>query len=146
MDIIHNIIAHGAVDGVQLYINTITTEILNYEATTLTNTTIVMIMMMFVLMTTLICSLYILWAYEKSSSRDPKTWPILGAQLEIRRNYEHLLDWITSFFTDDHRTVRIRLLARTSFLTVDPANVQHILKSNFSNYPKVNILWSILNE
>jgi hypothetical protein len=79
------------------------------------------------------------WAHrhKQRGSRDPMTWPVLGAQLEAARNYGRLLDWITGFFDADHRTVTMRTLGRTSYLTVDPANIQHILKTNFSNYPKV---------
>ena len=80
-----------------------------------------------------------LWAYRRAQcgSRDPKTWPLLGAQLEAARNYDCLLDWITTFFHHNHRTVKMRTLGRTSYLTVDPANIEHILKTNFANFPKV---------
>ncbi|KAH7298296.1 hypothetical protein KP509_25G036100 [Ceratopteris richardii] len=69
-------------------------------------------------------------------TKDPKTWPLLGSQLEASRNYDRLLDWTTSFFTDDHRTIKMTFLSRRSYYTVDPANVEHILKTNFENYPK----------
>ncbi|MCO5595736.1 hypothetical protein L7F22_049782 [Adiantum nelumboides] len=73
---------------------------------------------------------------EQQDSQDPKTWPILGSQLEAAQNYDRLLDWITSFFNDRHRTVKMSFLSRRSYYTVDPANVEHILKTNFHNYPK----------
>ncbi|KAH7298298.1 hypothetical protein KP509_25G036200 [Ceratopteris richardii] len=69
-------------------------------------------------------------------TKNPKTWPLLGSQLEASRNYDRLLDWTTSFFTDDHRTIKMTFLSRRSYYTVDPANVEHILKTNFENYPK----------
>ncbi|KAH7298396.1 hypothetical protein KP509_25G041300 [Ceratopteris richardii] len=78
------------------------------------------------------------WAHRRAQhySKDPKTWPILGSHLEASRNYDRLLDWTTSFFDEDHRTVKMTFLARRSYYTVDPANVEHILKTNFQNYPK----------
>ncbi|KAI5083292.1 hypothetical protein GOP47_0003035 [Adiantum capillus-veneris] len=81
---------------------------------------------------------YRFWIHRKEhhDSRDPKTWPILGSQLEASRNYDRLLDWTTSFFSDGHRTIKMSFLSRRSYYTVDPANVEHILKTNFQNYPK----------
>ncbi|KAH7298397.1 hypothetical protein KP509_25G041400 [Ceratopteris richardii] len=78
------------------------------------------------------------WTHRRAQrySKDPKTWPILGSHLEASRNYDRLLDWTTSFFDEDHRTVKMTFLARRSYYTVDPANVEHILKTNFQNYPK----------
>jgi hypothetical protein len=112
-----------------------------------TDATIMLASMMLVLaVTTSVVRLCRVWSDDQKARNigDPKEWPILGAQLEAGSHYEQLLDWITGFFNDDHRTVRIRLLARTAFFTVDPDNVEHILKSNFSNYPKVRI-WLLTN-
>lgn len=79
-----------------------------------------------------------LWAHRwiQRASKDPKTWPFIGSQFEASKNYDRLLDWTSEFFSHDHRTVKMSFLCRRSFLTVDPANVEYILKTNFHNFPK----------
>ncbi|KAI5071574.1 hypothetical protein GOP47_0013825 [Adiantum capillus-veneris] len=73
---------------------------------------------------------------EQRHSQDPKTWPIVGAQLEALRNFNCLHDWYLAFFNHRHRTVKLSVISGTIFFTVDPLNVEHILKTNFPNYPK----------
>ncbi|KAH7300151.1 hypothetical protein KP509_24G046600 [Ceratopteris richardii] len=73
---------------------------------------------------------------RQRNSKDPKTWPLLGAQLETAFNLYPLHDWIFSFFRNDHRTVKLCLPSENLLFTVDPMNVEHILKANFANYPK----------
>ncbi|KAH7300169.1 hypothetical protein KP509_24G048000 [Ceratopteris richardii] len=41
---------------------------------------------------------------RQRNGKDPKTWPLLGLQLETALNFHRLHDWIFSFFRDDHRT------------------------------------------
>ncbi|MCO5549972.1 hypothetical protein L7F22_003449 [Adiantum nelumboides] len=69
-------------------------------------------------------------------SPDPKTWPLVGAQVEAFRNFHRLHDWVLSFFSPSHRTVKLSMVSNSVFFTVDPRNVEHILKTNFPNYPK----------
>ncbi|KAH7300154.1 hypothetical protein KP509_24G046900 [Ceratopteris richardii] len=73
---------------------------------------------------------------RQRNGKDPKTWPLLGSQLETALNFHRLHDWIFSFFRDDHRTVKLCIPSENLFFTVDPMNVEHILKANFRNYPK----------
>ncbi|KAH7300153.1 hypothetical protein KP509_24G046800 [Ceratopteris richardii] len=73
---------------------------------------------------------------RQRNSKDPKTWPLLGAQRETAFNLYRLHDWIFSFFRNDHRTVKLCIPSENIFFTVDPMNVEHILKANFENYPK----------
>ncbi|MCO5557133.1 hypothetical protein L7F22_010689 [Adiantum nelumboides] len=67
---------------------------------------------------------------------DPKTWPLVGAQVEAFLNFHRLHDWVLSFFSPSHRTVKLSMVSNSVFFTVDPGNVEHILKTNFPNYPK----------
>lgn len=68
--------------------------------------------------------------------KNPKAWPIMGSQYEASLNFHRLHDWCHSFFTHQHRTVELKFFSTRIYLTVDPANVEHILKTNFRNYPK----------
>lgn len=65
----------------------------------------------------------------------PKSWPLLGSTLELTANLHRLYDWLTDyamhFPTFEAKYIGFRLL-----FTVDPANVEYILKTNFSNYVK----------
>lgn len=65
----------------------------------------------------------------------PKSWPLLGSTLELTANFHRLFDWLTDyamhFPTFEAKYIGFRLL-----FTVDPANVEYILKTNFSNYVK----------
>ncbi|KAH7300166.1 hypothetical protein KP509_24G047800 [Ceratopteris richardii] len=74
---------------------------------------------------------------RQRNGKDPKTWPLLGLQLETALNFHRLHDWIFSFFRDDHRTVKLCIPSENLSFTVDPMNVEHILKANFRNYPQV---------
>ncbi|KAL2634728.1 hypothetical protein R1flu_006207 [Riccia fluitans] len=71
--------------------------------------------------------------------RGPKIYPIVGSHLEITRNLDQLYDWLTSYHrADPTNTVRLKRALSTSYVisTSNPQNVQHILKTNFANYPK----------
>ena len=76
--------------------------------------------------------------WRQRGSRDPMTWPVLGAQLEVAANAGRIHDWCLGYLGEQHRTFTLRLLGgATLHLTVDPDNLQHMLKTNFHNYPKV---------
>ncbi|KAI5070366.1 hypothetical protein GOP47_0014709 [Adiantum capillus-veneris] len=96
--------------------------------------------MSWVVAAAVIANLVVIWVgrhrFAQRHSCDPKTWPLVGAQLETFRNFHRLHDWLLSFFSDHHRTVKLSLISTTLFFTVDPGNVEHILKGNFPNYPK----------
>ncbi|KAH7446256.1 hypothetical protein KP509_01G047800 [Ceratopteris richardii] len=68
----------------------------------------------------------------------------MGAQWEAIENMHRMHCWFQSFFTSDHdpRTFAGRIM----YLTVDPLNVQHILKDNFWNYPKGERVHSVLHD
>ena len=69
----------------------------------------------------------------------PRSWPLMGCHYEAAKNFHRFHDWCHSFFSDERRTVALTFFSTRIYLTVDPANVQHILHTNFSNYPKVRV-------
>lgn len=79
-----------------------------------------------------------LWLHRWSQrhSKDPKTWPLVGAQMEALNNFNRIHDWFLTYFKDGHRTIKLMMMSGPVYLTVDPLNVEHILKTNFQNYPK----------
>lgn len=78
------------------------------------------------------------WNQRKKMRRGPKTWPIVGAAIEQFVNYHRMHDWILGYL-NLYRTVVVPMPFTTYTYIADPANVQHILKTNFANYPKVQV-------
>ncbi|KAG0560232.1 hypothetical protein KC19_10G164500 [Ceratodon purpureus] len=82
-----------------------------------------------------------LWWYGQAqrNTQGPKRWPLIGSTIEIVLNWDRLHDWMLEQFSDT-KTFHLATMATVSPLpsifTVDPANVEYILKTNFSNYPK----------
>lgn len=68
----------------------------------------------------------------------PPSYPIIGCLISFYKNRSHLLDWYTHLLSESPRkTIMVRRLgARPTIVTADPANVEHILRANFCNYPK----------
>ncbi|KAH0459551.1 hypothetical protein IEQ34_012365 [Dendrobium chrysotoxum] len=73
------------------------------------------------------------WAQR--NRRGPKTWPLIGAAIEQFNNYDRMHDWIANYLSES-KTITVPMPFTTYTYTADPANVEHILKNNFKNYPK----------
>ncbi|BBN10512.1 protein MpCYP94L1 [Marchantia polymorpha subsp. ruderalis] len=89
--------------------------------------------------------IYFIWNWASDSGdfgrrrRGPKSYPILGAQIEISKNLNNLYAWATSYLEKDPtHTIRVRRPLSSSYvvITANPENVEHMLKTNFDNYPK----------
>ncbi|KGN61391.1 cytochrome P450 704B1 [Cucumis sativus] len=83
------------------------------------------------------------WNQRKKMRRGPKTWPIVGAAIEQFVNYHRMHDWILGYL-NLYRTVVVPMPFTTYTYIADPANVQHILKTNFANYPKGDVYHSYM--
>ncbi|XP_037418474.1 noroxomaritidine synthase-like [Triticum dicoccoides] len=65
----------------------------------------------------------------------PLDWPLVGMLPALLGNLPRLHDWVTSVLAAS--SLSFRLAGPIfSFFTADPANVRHVLTSNFPNYPK----------
>ncbi|XP_065873209.1 cytochrome P450 94B3-like [Euphorbia lathyris] len=82
------------------------------------------------------------------SSNGPSSYPILGCLPSFYKNRFRLLDWYTDLlsFSPTLTIVVHRLGARRIIVTANPSNVQHILKSNFVNFPKGQPFTEILGD
>ncbi|KAL3680436.1 hypothetical protein R1sor_023392 [Riccia sorocarpa] len=76
--------------------------------------------------------------YDFESRGGPKVWPILGTTVEHLVNHHRLHDWLlTQFQKSGKSTLATPVIAgQVFYYTVDPVNIKHMLKTNFSNYPK----------
>ena len=78
------------------------------------------------------------WSLRKQ--KGPRSWPVIGATLEQLRNYYRMHDWLVEYLSK-YRTVTVDMPFSSYTYIADPVNVEHVLKTNFSNYPKVKALF-----
>ncbi|GLJ53564.1 hypothetical protein SUGI_1142600 [Cryptomeria japonica] len=66
------------------------------------------------------------------------SYPIVGSFFANWKNRRRLPDWITEHLTKapSHTITIERLGTRKTIVTANPANVEHLLKTRFENYPK----------
>lgn len=76
--------------------------------------------------------------WSQRNQKGPKTWPIVGAAIEQLMNYDRMHDWLVKYLSE-MRTVVVPMPFTTYTYIADPANVEHVLKTNFANYPKVTL-------
>ena len=74
--------------------------------------------------------------WSQRNKKGPKTWPIVGAAIEQLLNYDRMHDWLVQYLFES-KTVVVPMPFTTYTYIADPANVEHVLKTNFANYPKV---------
>ncbi|KAG8654144.1 hypothetical protein MANES_05G104700v8 [Manihot esculenta] len=72
---------------------------------------------------------------NQRNKKGPKTWPIVGAAIEQLVNYDRMHDWLVEYLSE-LKTVVVPMPFTTYTYISDPANVEHVLKTNFANYPK----------
>ncbi|KAJ8769619.1 hypothetical protein K2173_005222 [Erythroxylum novogranatense] len=94
-----------------------------------------MALVVYILCVLAILVLFCFFNHTKKWNRRPwSIWPLIPA------NFHRLHDWLAEILEANHGTVLIKrpplLFGSDVLLTSDPANVQHIMSTNFSNYPK----------
>jgi len=93
-----------------------------------------------VIVTTLLVCLgaWLCWyRWSQRHCKGPKTWPVVGVLIEVVANWNRIHDWMTEYLYRAHTIQSHAGFGFTGLVTVDPANVEHIMKTNFANYPKV---------
>ncbi|KAI3944104.1 hypothetical protein MKW92_037306 [Papaver armeniacum] len=73
--------------------------------------------------------------WNQRNIKGPKSWPIIGAIIELQMNLHRMHDWLTDYFVES-KTFKVQLPNITVTFISEPANVEHVLKTNFNNYPK----------
>ncbi|TYI35365.1 hypothetical protein ES332_A03G071700v1 [Gossypium tomentosum] len=83
-----------------------------------------------------------------SSNTEPRSYPFLGSLISFYKNQYRLLDWYTELLSESpcQTVVVSRLGARRTVVTANPANVEHMLKTNFNNFPKGKPFTEILAD
>ncbi|KAF6998337.1 hypothetical protein CFC21_014461 [Triticum aestivum] len=77
-----------------------------------------------------------------------KVYPILGTLPHLVKNKDHFLEWYTGVMqSSPTHTMVFKVIGLTGqAITADPANVEHILKTNFGNYPKGELTVSMFED
>ncbi|KAL6350698.1 hypothetical protein AAG906_028155 [Vitis piasezkii] len=81
--------------------------------------------------------------WSQRHTKGPKTWPLVGAAIEQLINYDRMHDWLVKYLSKS-RTVAVPMPFTTYTYIADPANVEHVLKTNFANYPKGEVYHSYM--
>ncbi|CAL9765694.1 unnamed protein product [Musa acuminata subsp. burmannicoides] len=81
--------------------------------------------------------LYRSWS-ERSRCTGLKPYPLLGLLPQFLKNRHRFLDWITDVLVHSPtHSMTFRSPGQVGgVITANPSNVEHVLKSNFENYPK----------
>lgn len=87
----------------------------------------------------IIATLSYLWIFRWRQRHriEPKEWPIIGGALETIQHFDVMHDWILSYFNKGLKTFHVKYPGITYTYTIDPNNIEYILKTNFANFPKV---------
>ncbi|GAB2249318.1 hypothetical protein Droror1_Dr00012677 [Drosera rotundifolia] len=108
-----------------------------------------------------LCLLYILKLFSSSSSHKklstsppdqtqlPKVYPIIGSAPAFLNQEKDLLRWTSDILQSSSTSSTFVLhlpFGTRNIFTADPANVEHMLKSNFPNYPKGKDITSSLRD
>ncbi|XP_050377687.1 cytochrome P450 94B3-like [Argentina anserina] len=86
---------------------------------------------------------------SRFSSYGPPSYPVIGCLISFYKNQHRLLDWYTDMLsTSPSQTIVVSRLGlrRRIIVTANPANVEYILKTNFSNFPKGKPLTEFLGD
>lgn len=89
---------------------------------------------------TLFVCLILSWIFihglRQRNRKGPIHWPIIGAGLEQWVNFDRMHDWLVKYLAQSP-TVVVPTWSTTYTYIAHPDNVEHVLKTNFDNYPKV---------
>ncbi|XP_021759411.1 cytochrome P450 94B3-like [Chenopodium quinoa] len=78
----------------------------------------------------------------------PPSYPIIGCLISFYKNRKRLLNWYTDLLSESStQTIVVsRLGERKVIVTANPKNVEYILKTNFSNFPKGQSFTEVLGD
>ncbi|KAF9600356.1 hypothetical protein IFM89_008527 [Coptis chinensis] len=86
--------------------------------------------------------------FYRFSDYGPPSYPFIGCIIAFYNNRYRLLDWYTDLLAKSPtQTIVVqRLGARRTIVTANPENIEHILKTNFNNFPKGKPFTEILGD
>lgn len=84
-------------------------------------------------------SFFLFWNIFRNKSGTPTNWPLVGMLLPLLRNVNRIHDWVSEILETSQLSFLFKgpwFTNMEMLVTVDPANIHHIMTKNFSNYPK----------
>ncbi|KAJ4959871.1 hypothetical protein NE237_019781 [Protea cynaroides] len=85
-------------------------------------------------------SLFLLTAlFQRLTNKGPMLWPVVGIFPTLFFHVHHIFDWATDCLIRCGGTFHYRGLSiggSHGIVTVDPSNIEYILKTQFNNFPK----------
>ncbi|KAK4417897.1 cytochrome [Sesamum alatum] len=99
----------------------------------------------------LLFSFFIQWKFGRAPkvvNPGPTSHPLLGCLIAFYKNRRRLLHWYTDMLSvSPSKTIIVsRLGARRTIVTANPQNVEYMLKTNFTNFPKGKPFTEILGD
>ncbi|XP_010545953.1 PREDICTED: cytochrome P450 94B3-like [Tarenaya hassleriana] len=84
----------------------------------------------------------------QESTHGPTSYPIIGCLISFYSNRRRLLQWYTDLLSlSPSQTISLRRLGGgRTVVTANPDNVEHILKTNFINFPKGKPFTDLLGD
>ncbi|XP_057493080.1 cytochrome P450 704B1 [Actinidia eriantha] len=95
------------------------------------------------LLACMLVSWILIHRWNQRNKKGPKSWPIVGAAIEQLMNYNRMHDWLVAYLSES-KTVVVPMPFTTYTYISDPADVEHVLKTNFANYPKGEVYQSYM--
>ncbi|KAG2568175.1 hypothetical protein PVAP13_7NG297500, partial [Panicum virgatum] len=93
----------------------------------------------------LLALLYAVRRRRGGAGTNRKYPPVAGTILHQLLNYDRLMEYHTEH-SRRHRTFRVLTPACNDVYTVDPANVEYVLKANFANYGKGAMMHDVMED
>ncbi|KAF8378191.1 hypothetical protein HHK36_029528 [Tetracentron sinense] len=76
---------------------------------------------------------------QRLTNKGPMIWPVIGIVPSLFFHINHMYDWITEALIECGGTFRFRgvwMSGTFGIVTVDPSNIEYMLKTRFKNFPK----------
>ncbi|KAM7468518.1 hypothetical protein LguiB_016080 [Lonicera macranthoides] len=99
--------------------------------------------MIILVLASMVLSWIFIHRWKQRDIKGPKTWPLVGAAIEQLVNYDCMHDWLVKYLAES-RSVVVPMPFTTYTYIADPASVEHVLKTNFANYPKGDVYHSYM--
>lgn len=82
---------------------------------------------------------YRAWLSKARFKGNPANWPVFGMLPGVLLHLPDMYDWLASLLINNGGSIRLHgpwLSNMNTFLTADPRNIEHALRTHFNNFPK----------
>ncbi|XP_071686237.1 cytochrome P450 704C1-like [Rutidosis leptorrhynchoides] len=108
------------------------------------STTFMLLLINLIILFVIVLLSFVVLYFKEFISNDHRP-PLVGSVFSVLIHFNHIFDYMT-LIARKHHTFRFITLTHSQVYVADPINVEHILKSNFSNYPKGDINKGIMGD